>query len=87
MILRNTTGHNHRRLDAIIAGNQTDLVLLDFSKAFDTVSHQKLLLRLHRYGIRCPSLKWIQAFYLIGPMETVVIDNEKSATVQVTSEV
>ena len=45
-----------------IAGNQIDLVLLDFSKAFDKVSHQKLLLKLHRYGIRGPTLKWIQAF-------------------------
>ena len=50
-----------------IAGNQTDGVLLDFSKAFDKVSHQKLLHKLHRYGIRGPTLKWIQAFYLIGP--------------------
>ena len=45
-----------------LAGSQTDLVLLDFSKAFDKVSHQKLLLELHQYGIRGPSLKWIQAF-------------------------
>ena len=67
-----------------IAGNQTDLVLLDFSKAFDKVSHQKLLLKLHRYGIRGPTLKWIQAF-LSDRTHTVVIDNEKSATVPVTS--
>ena len=67
-----------------IAGNQTDLVLLDFSKAFDKVSHQKLLLKLHRYGIRGPALKWIQAF-LSDRTQTVVIDNEKSATVPVTS--
>ena len=67
-----------------IAGNQTDLVLLDFSKAFDKVSHQKLLLKLHRYGIRGPTLKWIQAF-LSDRTQTVVIDNEKSATLPVTS--
>ena len=67
-----------------IAGNQTDLVLLDFSKAFDKVSHQKLLLKLHRYDIRGPTLKWIQAF-LSDRTQTVVIDNEKSATVPVTS--
>ena len=36
------------------AGSQTDIVLLDFSKAFDKVSHQKLLLKFHRYGIRGP---------------------------------
>ena len=59
------------------AGSQTDLVLLDFSKAFDKVSHQKLLLKLHRYGIRGPTLKWIQAF-LSDPTQTVVLENEKS---------
>ena len=54
-----------------IASNQTDLVLLDFSKAFDKVSHQELLLKLHRYGIRGPTLKWIQAF-LSDRTQTVV---------------
>ena len=36
----------------------TDLILLDFSKAFDNVSHEKLALKLHDYGIRGPALKW-----------------------------
>ena len=32
------------------SGKQTDLILLDFSKAFDKVAHEKLLLKLHFYG-------------------------------------
>ena len=36
---------------------QTDLSVLDFSKAFDKVSHEKLALQLHDYGIRGPALK------------------------------
>ena len=39
-------------------GFQTDLILLDFSKAFDKVAHVKLLLKLHYYGIRSDVLKW-----------------------------
>ena len=69
-----------------LAGSQTDLVLLDFSKAIDKVSHQKLLLELHQYGIRGPSLKWIKAF-LSGRTHTVVLKNEKSGTVPVASRV
>ena len=67
-----------------LAGSQTDLVLVDFSKPFDKVSHQKLLLKLHQYGIRGPSLKRKEAF-LSGRTQTVVLENEKSGTVPVTS--
>ena len=43
-------------------GKQTNLILLDFSKAFDKVAHDKLLLKLHHYGIRGDTLKWIEDF-------------------------
>ena len=35
---------------------QTDLIVLDFSKAFDVVPHQRLLHKLDHYGIRGPTL-------------------------------
>ena len=40
-------------------GQQVDSILLDFSNAFDVVYHRKVLLKLHRYGIRGENLKWI----------------------------
>ena len=44
------------------SGKQTSLILLDFSKAFDKVAHEKLLLKLHFYGIRGNILNWIKDF-------------------------
>ena len=65
-------------------GKQTDLILLDFSKAFDKVNHSKLLMKLHSYGIRNDTLRWIQAF-LSNRQQRVVIEGEESDSVPVTS--
>ena len=65
----------------------TDLILLDFSKAFDKhdkMNHSKLLWKLHQYGIRGNALAWIRAF-LGNRSQTVVIDGEESKSVPVTS--
>ena len=35
-----------------LEGKQTDLILMDFSKAFDKVNHEKLIHKLHGYGVR-----------------------------------
>ena len=66
------------------AGQQNDLIMLDFSKAFDKVSHEKLLLKPHRYGVRGHVLHWIKAF-LASRSQTVVLEGEKSSQVSVTS--
>ena len=65
-------------------GKQPDLILLDFSKAFDNVNNLKLLYKLSCFGVKGNTLNWIQSF-LMGRTQTVVLDGESSEEVKVTS--
>ena len=65
-------------------GKQTDLILLDFSKAFDKVNHSKLIWKLHQYGIRSNVLRWVHAF-LSNRSQSVVVGGEESDSVPVCS--
>ena len=67
-------------------GKQTDIILLDFSKAFDKVNHSKRLWKLHQYGIRGHVLDWVRAF-LGSRSQRIVIDWEESESIPVTSRV
>ena len=60
----------------------TDLVLLDFSKAFDKVSHKLLLHKLQHYGVRGPTLQWIEAFLCT---QQVLVDEKISSQANVIS--
>ena len=66
------------------ASGQVDVVLLDFSKAFDKVPHQRLLNKLEYYGVRDKNLSWIQSF-LSGRRQRVVINGSQSEWCEVTS--
>ncbi len=58
---------------ALDNGAFADLVLLDYAKAFDSVSHSKLLHKLeHGYGISGNVIIWIKAF-LTGRMQRVKV--------------
>ena len=63
---------------------QTDVGVLDFSRAFDTVPHQRLLGKLAHYGIQGTTLGWIEAF-LTGRSMRVIVDGEESGSAPVTS--
>ena len=41
-------------------GRAVDVVYLDFSKAFDTVSHTTLLGKLRKYGLDEWTVRWIE---------------------------
>ena len=48
-------------------------VFLDFSKAFDTVGHNKILNKLEHYGIRGIALAWLER-YLYNRVQYVLFD-------------
>ena len=54
---------------------QVDMVILDFSKAFDTVTHRKLLHKLKTYGIHGSILHWISSF-LMDRQQRVIVEGE-----------
>ena len=65
-------------------GLQTDVLILDFQKAFDTVPHQRLIRKLDFYGIRGTILTWITK-WLSARTQQVVVDGEASEPVHVRS--
>ena len=65
-------------------GTQTDVIVMDFSKAFDKVSHQKLVWKLHRYGICSKTNTWINSF-LSNRTQKVIVEGDSSTTADVSS--
>ena len=63
---------------------QIDAILLDFSKAFDRVPHERLLLKLHYCGIRGQLLSWIRDF-LQGRTQQVALEGVMSSATNVSS--
>jgi hypothetical protein len=63
---------------------QTDILIMDFSKAFDKVSHNLLTHKLSHYGIKGNANRWIKSF-LTSRTQAVVVEGEKSDYVPVRS--
>ena len=63
---------------------QTDVILLDFSKAFDKVPHLRLSAKLNHYGIRGQTLDWIRSF-LDNRTQAVSINGTHSSWGKVSS--
>ena len=72
--------------ESIENGTDTDLVYLDFAKAFDLVSHNRLICKLHNYAISGHLLLWIRNF-LSQRREQIRVNDTLSNWQNVTSDV
>ena len=65
---------------------QTDVIVMDFAKAFDKVPHKKLIRKLREYGINSSIKQWIESLFH-QRQQRVVCDGKVSSWVPVTSSV
>ena len=70
--------------DNLEQGQQTDVIVMDFSKAFDKVDHHKLISKLYRLGINDGVIAWIQSF-LCSRSQRVVVEGRESDSLPVLS--
>ena len=67
----------HDLLKRLDKREDVDIAILDFSKAFDVVPHERLLRKLRLYGIEGRTLNWISTF-LQGRTQSVVVEGVRS---------
>ena len=65
-------------------GNAVDIVFLDLHKAFDSVPHRRLLMKLSAYGIQGKIATWLSEF-LGGKLQRVVLNQATSGWTPVIS--
>ena len=65
-------------------GKQYDVNIMDFSKAFDRVPHERLLHKAQYLGIKGPINNWLRSF-LDHRQQQVLVDGEASDPVDVVS--
>ena len=66
------------------SGCPVDVIYLDFSNAFDTVPHRRLLKKLEAYGIKGDLLTWIENF-LSGRRQRVTVNGKLSTWAEILS--
>ena len=65
-------------------GVRTDAIIIDFSKAFDLVPHDRLLTKIAATGLNLKVVVWVKEFVL-GRSQRVGVDGQLSEEVRVTS--
>ncbi len=84
---RSSTGHSLIEIseeikESIDNGKYGCGIFIDLKKAFDTVNHNILLMKLEHYGLRGPLLKWFET-YLTGRKQFVYYNGVSSDIVSI----
>jgi len=75
-----------RTLRTLGNGHRIDTSVIDFSKAFDLVPHDRLLIKIAISGVDSRVVAWVWKF-LLGRTQTVKVGRQLSEKVRVTSSV
>ena len=70
--------------DSLDEGVGVDPIIIDFSKAFDSVPHDRLLTKLAASGVDSRVVVWVREF-LVGRKQRVRVGEKLSKEVKVTS--
>ena len=76
--------HYDTVLNNYLNTGETDVIYLDFAKAFDKVDHKLLLKKVKHFGIKGKLYDWIEQF-LLERTQTVVVDGYQSTPSPVVS--
>ena len=76
-IVTQVLGYLDKSTEAIADGDVVDVIYFDFAKAFDTVPHQRLFMKLKGYGIKSEVLLQIGAF-LMDRYQVVTVNGKRS---------
>ncbi|CAM5157362.1 unnamed protein product [Eretmochelys imbricata] len=82
--LTNLIAFYHEITGSVDEGKAVDVLFLDFSKAFDTVSHSILVSKLRKYGLDECTIRWVES-WLDCRAQRVVINGSMSSWQPVSS--
>ena len=63
--------------DSMDNGDRIDAIVIDFSKAFDLVPHDRLLMKIAISGVDSRVVAWVREF-LLGRMQRVRVEGQLS---------
>jgi len=70
--------------DSMVNGDRIDAIVIHFSRAFDLVPHDRLLMKIANSGVVLRVVAWVREF-LLGRTQTVRVGGQLSEEVRLTS--